>query len=96
MPRYAKGCHGAWFPHSGVAKPHACGMPKVVDVQIGYPSQRAAIESIAGKIGCTPETLRRWVRQGERDGGLREGPTIEQQRMKAGLHEVRCGSPCQD
>ncbi len=28
-----------------------------------YPTQWAAITSIAAKIGCTPETLRRWVRQ---------------------------------
>jgi transposase len=55
-----------------------------------YPSQWAAIESIAGKIGCTAETLRRWVRQGERDGGLREGPTTaEQQRVKELEREVR-------
>ena len=40
--------------------------------------------SIAGKIGTTLETLRRWIRQGERDSGLREGlSTFEQQRIKA-------------
>ena len=55
-----------------------------------YPSQWAAIESIAGKIGCTAETLRRWVRQGERDSGVREGPTTtEQQRVKELEREVR-------
>ena len=44
-------------------------------------SQWAAIVSIAGKIGATPETLRRWIRQGERDSGLREGlSTTEQQK----------------
>ena len=32
-----------------------------------HPSQWAAITSIAGKIGCNPETLRSWVRQVERD-----------------------------
>ena len=48
-----------------------------------HPSQWAAIESIAGKIGCTGETLRKWVRQGERDSGVRPGPTTaEQQRIK--------------
>ena len=47
----------------------------VFDPKDQYPSQRAAIESIATKIGCTPQTLRRWVHQGERDGGVREGPT---------------------
>ncbi len=39
----------------------------VFDAKDQYPSQWAAIESIAGKIGCTGETLRKWVRQGERD-----------------------------
>lgn len=34
-------------------------------------SQWAVIESIAGKIGCTAETLRNWVRRAERDQGLR-------------------------
>ena len=36
-------------------------------------SQWAAIQSIAGKIGCTSETLRRWVQQAERDEGRRPG-----------------------
>jgi transposase len=56
----------------------------VFEAKDQYPSQWAAIESIAGKIGCTAETLRRWVRQTERDQGLREGlSTAEQQRIKA-------------
>jgi transposase len=55
-----------------------------------YPSQWAAIESIAGKIGCTAETLRRWVRRAERDQGLSQGPsTVEQDRVKALEREVR-------
>ena len=62
----------------------------VFDAKDQYPSQWAAIESIAGKIGCTAETLRRWVRQGERDGGVREGPTTaDQQRVKELEREVR-------
>ena len=36
-----------------------------------HDSQWAAIESIAAKIGCTAETLRRWVRRHERDSGQR-------------------------
>jgi hypothetical protein len=49
-----------------------------------YESQWAAITSIAAKIGCTPETLRRWVRQQERDTGQRPGPTTaEEEHIKA-------------
>jgi transposase len=48
-----------------------------------HPSQWAAIASIAGKRGCTAETLRRWVRQAERDTGHRVGLTTdERQRLK--------------
>ena len=48
-----------------------------------HPSQWAAIASIAGKLGCTSETLRRWVRQAERDMGQRSGLTTdERQRLK--------------
>jgi transposase len=55
-----------------------------------YESQWAAITSIAGKIGCTAETLRRWVRQHERDTGQRVGPsTAETERVKALEREVR-------
>ena len=62
----------------------------VVEAKGQYESQWAAIVSIAGKIGCTAETLRRWLRQAERDGGQREGPTTaEQQRIKALEREVR-------
>jgi len=49
----------------------------VFDHQAEHPSQWAAINSIAGKIGCTGETLRGWVRQAERDQGLRGGATTE-------------------
>jgi transposase-like protein len=55
-----------------------------------YESQWATIVSIAAKIGCTAETLRRWVRRQERDTGQREGPTTaEQERVKALEREVR-------
>jgi len=55
-----------------------------------HPTQWAAINSVAGKIGCTTETLRKWVRQAERDGGARPGPTsAERERIKALEREVR-------
>ena len=48
-----------------------------------HASQWAAITSIAGKFGCTAETLRNWVRQAERDSGQRGGQTTdERQRFK--------------
>ena len=43
-----------------------------------YPSQWAAITSIARKAGCTAETLRNWVRQAERDAGVRGGLTTDE------------------
>ena len=45
----------------------------VLELQSEHQSQWAAIQSIADKIGCTHESLRRWVRQTERDQGLRSG-----------------------
>ncbi len=55
-----------------------------------HPSEWAAMSSIAAKIGCTAETLRHWVRQAERDQGLRSGPTSEGwERIKALEREVR-------
>jgi len=43
-----------------------------------HASQWAAIKSIVGKIGCTGETLRNWVRQAERDRGQRAGVTTDE------------------
>jgi transposase-like protein len=43
-----------------------------------YPSQWAAIRSIADKLGCNTEALRRWVRQAERDAGQRPGLTTSE------------------
>jgi transposase-like protein len=49
-----------------------------------YPSLWAAIESIAPKIGCVPQTLQAWVRRHEVDTGLRDGVTSEErERIKA-------------
>ncbi len=62
----------------------------VLESQSQHESQWAAIVSIAAKIGCTAETLRRWVRQRERDTGQREGKTTaEAQRVKDLEREVR-------
>ena len=55
----------------------------VFDTERSYSSQWAAMQSISEKIGCTAETLRKWVRRAERDSGRRPaGPTEEGQRLK--------------
>jgi len=55
-----------------------------------HATQWAAITSVAGKIGCTGETLRNWVRRAEQDRGLRPGPTTtDSERMKALERENR-------
>ncbi len=58
--------------------------------QSDHDSQWAAMESIASKIGCTAETLRKWVRRAERDQGIREGMTRDdRERLKALERENR-------
>jgi transposase-like protein len=41
-------------------------------------SRSGAVRSVAEKVGCHRETLRLWLRQAERDDGVRPGPTIEE------------------
>ncbi|HAM6191329.1 TPA: IS3 family transposase, partial [Escherichia coli] len=69
----------------------------VLESQSEYDSQWATICSIAPKIGCTPETLRVWVRQHERDTGGGDGglTTAERQRLKElerENRELRCSN----
>ncbi len=55
----------------------------VLEQQKEHSSQWAAIQSIASKLGCTSETLRRWVRQAERDQSIRNGMTSDdRERLK--------------
>jgi transposase-like protein len=62
----------------------------VLDHQDEHGSQWAAIQSIASKIGCSGETLRNWVRQTERDDGVRPGATNAEKEELARLRrEVR-------
>ena len=64
---------------------------RMVQEQRGeYPSLWAAIESIATKIGCVPQTLNEWVKRAEVDAGTREGVTTAQaQRVKELEREVK-------
>jgi transposase len=62
----------------------------VLDQTEKHGSQWAAIQSVASKIGCTAETLRRWVRQAEIDYGRRAGLTTEERaRLKQLEREVK-------
>jgi transposase len=55
-----------------------------------YESEWAAMESIASKIGCTAETLRKWVRRTEREEGKRPGlTTTEAEELKQLRRENR-------
>jgi transposase-like protein len=55
-----------------------------------YPSLWSAVESIAPKIGCVPQTLLDWVKQAEVDSGARTGlSTAEAQRIKDLEREVK-------
>ena len=62
----------------------------VLDHEHEHPSRRAAITSVAAKIGCTAQTLNEWVKKAEVDAGKRAGvPTEMAERMKALEREVR-------
>jgi transposase-like protein len=75
-------------PYSPEVRARAVRM--VLDHQGEHGSQYAAIQSIAAKIGCSGETLRNWIRQAERDQGLRAGPTTDdRERIKALERENR-------
>jgi transposase len=66
----------------------------VVESRADYPTEFEAIRSIAGKLGIgSPETLRKWVRQAEVDGGVRVGKTsaeiAEIRELKKEVAELR-------
>ena len=62
----------------------------VQEYRSDYPSLWAAIESIAPKIGCVPQTLNEWVKRVEVDTGVRDGvTTAEAQRVKELEREVK-------
>jgi transposase-like protein len=61
----------------------------VAEQRAQHGSQWAAVQSIASKMGCTAESLRRWIQQAERDAGERPGvSTAERDRVKALEREV--------
>ena len=55
-----------------------------------YQSEAAALTAIADKLGCSPDSLRVWVRQAQRDGGERPGLTsADKARIKELVRELR-------
>jgi transposase len=62
----------------------------VAEVRVNYPTEYAAMTAVAGKLGIkTTETLRKWVRQAQVDGGAREGlSTVEHAEIKRLKREV--------
>ena len=62
----------------------------VLEQEAQHKSQWQAVTSVAQKLGCSAATVLNWVRQYERDGGRREGPTSsEKERIKALEREVK-------
>jgi transposase len=62
----------------------------VLDHEAEHPSRRAAVSSIAAKIGCSPATLHEWVKKTEVDSGKRAGlPSDVAEKMKALERENR-------
>ena len=65
-------------------------MRLVLEERDQHPSQWAAITSVAGKLGCGTEALRKWVRQAEKDSGQRPGlTTSDAERLKVLERENR-------
>ncbi len=62
----------------------------VMEQRPAHPAEWAALQAVAPKLGTTAETLRKWVRQAERDAGQRPGlTTSERERLKELEREVR-------
>jgi len=62
----------------------------VMEQRPAHPSEWAALQAVATKLGMTAETLRKWLRQAERDTGQRPGlTTSERERLKELEREVR-------
>ena len=53
-----------------------------------HASEWAVLQSVAPKLGCTAETLRKWVRQAQRDAGRRPGPVVTRSRSVESLCQL--------
>jgi transposase len=62
----------------------------VLEHRQSYPSLWAAIEAMAPKFGCAPQTLNEWVKKAETDSGVRPGLTSDERaKMKAMEREIK-------
>ena len=86
MPKMTNRTYTPRYP----AELHERGVRLVKDHRNDYGSDNAAYRAIAPKLGCSPDGLRAWCRQAERDAGNLPGlTTAEKDRIKALEHEVR-------
>ncbi len=75
-------------PYSPEFREHAVRL--AMEHRDEYQSEAAALTAIAGKLGCSPDSLRVWMRQSQRDGGERSGQTTaEKVKIKELEREVR-------
>ena len=74
--RWEDGAMAARSKYSAEVRERAVRM--VLEQQDRYASQWEAIRSIAGKLGCSSEALRKWIRRAELDTGKREGATSDE------------------
>ena len=66
------------------------GIRLFIENRSNYSSDNAAYKAIASKLGCSPDSLRAWSQQVERDTGMRDGLSSEEKaRLKALEREVR-------
>ena len=76
---------------------HARAVWMVFEHQGSYETQAGAIAAIAPKIGCIPQTVSGWVKQAEKDCGMRDGVTTEKrdrsEPLKAPLVQAQWRTP---
>ena len=81
---------GAWLQTAYPTELRERGVRLFQENRADHASDNAAYKAIAPKLGCSPDSLRGWCQQAERDGGRREGlTTAEKDRIKDLEREVR-------
>lgn len=72
---------------------HERAVRMVLEQTEAHGSRWGAVRAIASKIGCSPETLRKWIERDERDRGRKHGPTTQErtriQQLEREVHELK-------